>query len=359
VSIVAPSIASSPFGTTAAGDPVDLYTLSGCGSVEVSVMTYGAAIHQLWAPGRDGQRANVALGFPTLAGYLAHDGHYFGATVGRYANRISGGRFTLDSVVYELPRSDGDNSLHGGTHGFDKCLWRASVEPAGDDEARLALRYTSRAGEMGYPGTLDVEVVYTLAGCALRIDFRATTDAPTVVNLTNHTLWNMAGEGSGAVDGHLLTLNASAYTPVGPGLLPTGEVSAVDGTPLDFRVPAPIGGRLQDGFEQLELAHGYDHNFVLDRVVPDALELAALLEDPGSGRTLEVLTTEPGVQLYSGNSLDGTLVGTSGRPYQQRDGVALETQHFPDSPNRPEFPSTVLQPGEIFASTTVFRLGTR
>jgi aldose 1-epimerase len=353
-----PLIASRPFGTTPAGETVDLYTLTDPTGIEVSVMTYGATVQQLLAPDREGRSMNVALGFPTLDGYVANDGHYFGAVVGRYANRIANGRFSLDGVVYELPQNDGVNSLHGGPRGFDKHVWRpVAVSPACSDGARLALCHTSPNGEMGYPGTLSVEVVYTLTRGSLRIDYRATTDAPTIVNLTNHTCWNLAGEGAGPVDEHLLMLNACSYTPVDPGLVPTGQIAPVEGTPLDFRVPAPIGSRLRDGFPQLELARGYDHNFVLERTGAGALAPAARVEEPRSGRTLEVRTTQPGVQLYTGNFLDGSLYGTGGRAYRQGDCFALETQHYPDSPNQPGFPSTALRPGEVFASTTVFSLG--
>jgi aldose 1-epimerase len=329
-----------PFGETTAGEPVDVFTLTSRTGIEVSIITYGSAVQQLWVPDREGRRANVVLGFATLDGYLAHDGHYFGAIVGRFAIWIAGGRFTLDGVVHELLQNDHGNSLHGGPRGFDKHVWQVLAA----DEASLSLRYTSPDGEMGYSGTLVADVVYTLARNALRIDYRAITDAPTVVNLTNHTCWNLAGEGAGPVDEHLLTLNASAYTPVGAGLLPTGEIASVDGTPLDFRAAVAIGSR------------GYDQNFVLDRPDPGSLALAARVEEPRSGRSLEVHTTEPGLQLYTGTFLDGTMIGTAGHAYGRGECVALETQHFPDSPNQPAFPSTVLRPGAPFTSTTVFRL---
>jgi aldose 1-epimerase len=336
------SISSRPFGTTPDGETVDLFTLGGPGGVEASIMTYGAALQALLAPDRDGHRANVGLGFETLAGYVENSGHYFGATVGRYANRIAGARFALDGIAHEVDRNDGTNCLHGGARGFHTRVW--DVVEAADGMLRLA--YSSPHGEMGFPGNLDVRVEYRLEGTELRIDYEAATSAPTVVNLTNHTCWNLAGEGSGSVDGHVLTLNASAFTPVDVTLVPTGEICPVDGTPLDFRVPTPIGAR-RDGF---------DHNVVVDRR-DDSLVLAAHVLEPASGRTLEVLTTEPGLQLYTGTFLDGSLVGTSGRPYRRGDCIALETQHFPDSPNRPAFPSTVLRPGEAFGSTTVFRFG--
>ncbi|MGZ4335405.1 MAG: aldose epimerase family protein [Gaiellaceae bacterium] len=337
-----PPIRRRPFGKTPDGGTVDLFTLGGPGGVEASVMTYGAALQALLAPDRDGHCENVGLGFATLDGYVENTGHFFGATVGRYANRIAGARFALDGIVHEVDRNDGQSCLHGGARGFDTRVW--DVVEAADGMLRLA--YSSPDGEMGFPGKLDVRVEYRLEGTELRIDYEAATSAPTVVNLTNHTCWNLAGEGSGSVEGHVLTLNASAFTPVDANLVPNGEIRPVDGTPLDFRVPTPIGAR----------GCGFDHNVVVDRR-DDSLVLAARVLEPASGRTLDVLTTEPGLQLYTGTFLDGSLVGTSGRPYRRGDCIALETQHFPDSPNRPAFPSTVLRPGETFRSTTVFRFG--
>jgi aldose 1-epimerase len=329
------------FGKARTGEPVHLFTLNDATGVEVSIMTYGAAIQRLVAPDRDGGLANIALGFPTLAGYLVNTGHYFGATVGRYANRIAGGRFILDGVVHELSKNDGDSCLHGGAVGFDSKVWEVVDASAG----LLALTYASPDGEMGFPGVLHVRVEYRLEGGELRINYEATTSAPTVVNLTNHTCWNLAGEGSGSVDSHVLMLNASSLTPVGPQLIPTGELQPVAGTPFDFRAPIGIGAR----------GRGYDHNFVLDREGA-SLSLAARVAEPTSGRTLELLTTEPGTQLYTGTSLDGTYLGPGG-PYRRGYCLALETQHFPDSPNQPTFPSTVLRPGERFTSATVYRFG--
>ena len=336
------SIRRRPFGKTPDGERVDLFVLGDPGGVETSILTYGAALQALLAPDRDGHRGNVGLGFATLAEYVENTGHFFGATVGRYANRIAGARFALDGVVHEVDRNEGQNCLHGGARGFHTRVW--DVVEAADGMLRLA--YSSPDGEMGFPGDLDVRVEYHLEGTELRIDYEAATSAPTVVNLTNHTCWNLAGEGSGSVEDHVLTLNASAFTPVDANLIPTGEIRPVDGTPLDFRVPTPIGAR----------GHGYDHNVVVDRH-DESLVLAARVLEPASGRTLDVLTTEPGLQLYTGTALDGSLVGTSGRPYRRGNCIALETQHYPDSPNRPAFPSTVLRPGETFRSTTVFRFG--
>jgi aldose 1-epimerase len=320
---------------------MDLFTLSD-GGLEVEVLPYGATVRSVLAPGRYGTLANVALGFPTVDGYVENKGHYFGATVGRYANRIADARFELDGVVHELSRNDGDNCLHGGTRGFEAKAW--DVLDAAD--GFLVLGCTSPDGDMGFPGDVTVQVAFRLEGRELRIDYRATTSAPTVVNLTNHTCWNLAGEGSGSVDEHVLHLHASAFTPVDVQLIPTGEIAAVDGTPYDFREPVAVGAG----------GRGYDENFVLDgwdrSLIP-----AARVTDPGSGRTLDVLTTEPGVQVYTGTVLDGTLCGPSGRPYRRGDCIALETQHFPDSPNRPAFPSTTLRPDEVFESTTVYRFG--
>lgn len=316
------------------------FVLGSPDGIEVSILTYGATLQSLLAPGRDGERANVALGFATPDGYVENTGHFFGATIGRYANRIAGGRFTLDGVVYELDRNDDDNCLHGGARGFHTRTW--DVVESADDVLRLG--YSSPDGEMGFPGDLVVRVEYRVDGFELRIDYEAAASAATVVNLTNHTCWNLAGEGSGSVDEHVLKLHASAFTPTDANLIPTGEVLPVDGTPLDFRVPTPIGAR------------DYDNNVVIDRR-DDSLALGARLLEPASGRTLEVLTTEPALQLYTGTALDGSLAGPSGRPYRRGDCVALETQHFPDSPNHPAFPATVLRPGETFRSTTVFRFG--
>jgi len=339
------------------GTAVERYTLSHPDGIAASIITYGAALQELWAPDRAGTRANVLLGFSTLAGYVDHDGHYFGPIVGRYANRIAHAAFSLDGVAYALPANDGENSLHGGPEGFDRRVWTAEVQP-GTGVPALTLRRTSPAGEMGYPGKLDVEVTYTLENAgSLSIELRAMTDAPTVVNLTNHACWNLAGEGSGTILDHVLELAADRYTPVGPDLIPTGDIAPVAGTPLDFTEPTSIGAHIRDPFPQLAVAGGYDHNFVLrGGGGAGPLHRAARVRDPASGRTLDVHTTEPGIQLYSGNFLDGTLVGTSGRPYGPHAGFALETQHHPDSPNQPSFPSTVLRPGARFESRTVYRL---
>jgi aldose 1-epimerase len=349
-------IEKQPFGTLADGSVVDRYRLTGDGGIEAEIITFGGIVTALRVPDREGMVANVVLGFPRLEDYTA-PGRYFGAIIGRYANRIARGRFMLDGQEVRLPVNNGPNALHGGLDGFNHRLWR--VESA--DDGALVMAYRSEHGEEGYPGTLDVTVTYALtsddvtADKGLRIDYRAVTDRPTVINLTNHSFFNLAGEGSGSIEGHELMLNATAYTPVDETSIPTGEIAPVAGTPLDFTMPVRIGARIWDGHRQLVLARGYDHNFVIDWQEGDEPVLAARVVEPGSGRIMEVLTTEPGVQVYTGNYLDGTLVGTGGRAYRQGDGLCLETQHFPDSPNQPEFPSTRLNPGEVFRSTTIYR----
>jgi aldose 1-epimerase len=354
-----PGITKQPFGTVD-GQSVDLYTLTNARGMEVKIMTYGGIIQSIKVPDWSGQMANVALGFSTLDDYVTKNSPYFGAIIGRYANRIAKGMFTLDGVTYQLPVNNGPNSLHGGLKGFDKRVWQATEVHAGHTVG-LTLSRISPDGEEGYPGTLAVTVTYTLTNRnALRIHYRATTDKPTIINLTNHTYFNLAGEGSGDVYDQLLRINADHFTPVDATLIPTGAIDPVAGTPLDFTRPTAIGERIRDSFEQIVLAHGYDHNFVLNRPSPDdtSLLLAAGARDPKSGRTLRIYTTEPGIQFYAGNFLDGSLVGTSGKVYRQSDGFALETQHFPDSPNHPNFPSTVLRPGQEFTSTTIYKFST-
>jgi aldose 1-epimerase len=347
-------VTSEPFGT-ANGQPVERYTLSNAAGMRVRILTYGGIVQSIEIPDASGQTANVVLGFPTLEGYLTPN-PYFGAIVGRVANRIAQGRFTLDAVTYDLPVNDGPNSLHGGPQGFHKQVWVARGEQQGE-RARVILRHVSPDGDQGYPGTFAVIVAYTLGRTnELHLDYRATTDRPTVVNLTNHAYFNLAGEGASNVEDHVLTLHASSYTPIDATLVPTGEIAPVAGTPLDFMKPARIGDRIRNGFDQLRFARGYDLNYVIDRPGQDqSLVLAAQVMHPANGRVLEVHTTEPGVQFYSGNFLDGSLRGASGRTYRQTDGFTLETQHYPDSPNHPGFPSIALRPGEKYSSTTVFR----
>jgi aldose 1-epimerase len=359
-----PSIRKEAFGTTPDDRAVDLYTMTNSAGMVVKIMTYGGSIQKLLVPDGNGHATNVVLGFATLAEYVAFNspfpagGPYFGSIIGRYANRIAKGRFRLDGATYQLPITNSPNSLHGGIDGFDNKVWAATpIVPPSQNSVGLKLHYTSPAGEEGYPGTLSTDVTYTLTNeNALRIDYRATTDEPTIVNLTNHTYWNLAGEGTGTIDDHLLTLNASSYTPVDSTLIPTGEIASVAGTPLDFMKPTPIGARIRDAFSQLEIGRGYDHNWVLKRQNSTSLAVAARVSEPTSGRVLDIYTTEPGMQFYSGNFLDGSRSGTSGKAYRQGDGFALETQHFPDSPNHPHFPSTVLRPGRVFSSSTIFQL---
>jgi aldose 1-epimerase len=358
-----PRVEQDVFGTTPDGVTIDRYTLTNGHGVRVRILTYGGIIQTVEVPDRDGRIANVALGFSNLTGYLTDNSPYFGAIIGRYGNRIAAGRFTLDGVSYELAtNNNGVNHLHGGDLGFDKRVW-AAAEIHEDATAGLRLRYVSPSGEESYPGTLTITVDYRLTpDNTIRIDYRATTDAPTIVNLTNHSYFNLAGDGTGDINGHELTINASRYTPVDAALIPTGSVDPVAGTPMDFRRPTAIGERIRDGaFEQLVFGRGYDHNYVLDRRDPTLreLEFAARVTEERSGRVLTVHTTEPGIQFYSGNFLDSTLTGTSGKLYRAGDGFALETQHFPDSPNHPDFPSTVLRPGQTYHSATTYQLHLR
>jgi len=345
------SLIAEPFGALPDGSPVVRYTLSRAGGLTLRVLTYGGIVQSLEVPDARGRVANVVLGFASLPGYLEATDAFFGGLVGRYANRLAGGRFPLDDNNYAVDVNAAGNCLHGGRAGFDKRLW--SAEPLGDDELRLSL--TSADGDQGFPGRLDVEVTYCLLESGVRIDYQATTDAPTVVNLTNHSYFNLAGEGSGSVEEHTLVIDADEFTPIGRGLLPTGEVVDVAGTPLDLRRETAIGAHLRDPHPQLLAAKGYDHNYVLRGT---GLRRCARLADPASGRVVEVWTDQPGVQVYSGNSLDGSYVGTSGCAYRQGDGLALETQHFPDSPNHPAFPTTVLRPGQLFSSSTTWQFHT-
>jgi aldose 1-epimerase len=349
-----PWLAREPYGQMPDGTRIELFTLANPDGVVVRILTFGAIVASLEAPDRDGICRNVVLGHADLAGYVADTAH-FGATIGRYANRIAGGRFSLDGVPYQLECNNPPNALHGGLRGFDKVVWSAEASAG---TAAVTLRHRSVHGDQGYPGTLDVAMTYALSNDnVLSIDYAATTDRPTIVNLTNHSYFNLAGEGTSDVYGHELEIAADAFTPVDATLIPTGEMRAVSGTPFDFRAPLSIGARLRDADDQLQRGRGYDHNFVL-RGTAGTLRAAARLRDPSSGRVLEISTTEPGIQVYSGNFLNGSLVGPSRRCYRQGDGLCLETQHFPDSPNQPNFPSTVLRPGHVFRSTTVWRFCT-
>jgi aldose 1-epimerase len=344
-----------PFGKLPDGEAVELFTLSRPSGLKVAITSYGGYLVSLLAPDRTGRLTDVVLGYPDLAGYLG-DTVFLGSLIGRYANRIAQGRFTLGGRAYALATNDGPNHLHGGKAGFGRRLWRGAIV-SGPARDALELRLTSPDGEEGYPGTLDVTVVFSLtADQGLRIDYAATTDAETIVSLTCHACFNLAGEGSGDVLGHELQVEAEEFTPVDATLIPTGERRRVEGTPLDFRSPTAIGAHVGDADEQLKVGGGYDHYLIL-RGQAGALRPAARVVEPRSGRALEVLTTEPGLQLYSGNFLDGSIVGKSGRAYGRRGGLCLEAQRFPDSPNRPEFPSAVLRPGQAYRQTTVYRFG--
>jgi aldose 1-epimerase len=350
-------VTSQPFGVLEDGSEVDLYLLRRLGGIECAILTYGGIIQSLRVPARTGKLDNVVLGFSDLARYVAAPNLYLGAIVGRYANRIARGAFSLDGRSHQLSQNDGRNHLHGGHIGFDKKVWRARTRRT-DNDVGLVRWHSSLAGDEGYPGALEAEVVYTLAADdVIRIEYRAVATQPTIVSLTNHSLFNLAGEGNGTILTHQLEINAARYLSVDAELIPTGELSPVEGTPFDFRSPARIGSRIGVRDPQLVFAGGYDHNYVLNDG-GDALPVkAARLTDGASGRTLEVRTTEPGLQVYTGNRLDGSALGVSGRRYERFGGIALETQRFPDSPNHPRFPSAVLRPGETLSSITELRFG--
>lgn len=355
------AVAAKPFGRFDDGRAVTLYTLKGASGFEADIMDYGGTIVRLLVPDRDGKLGDVALGFENAADYPKKS-PYFGALIGRFGNRIAHGKFTLDGKTYTLATNNDPGgipcSLHGGTIGFDKVFWHAEPTQV-DGLPAVKLDYTSRDGEEAFPGELKVEVTYSLTrDNGLRIDYRATTTKSTPVNLTNHNYFNLKGEGDGTILDHVLTIHASHYTPVDRGLIPTGDIAPVADTPFDFTTPHPIGERVNEHNAQLEYGGGYDHNFVLD-AKPGQLAGAATVYEPTTGRVLDVLTTEPGLQFYCGNFLDGTLTGKAGKPYVHRGAFVLETQHFPDSINHPQFPNTVLQPGETYRSTTIYRFSTR
>ncbi len=345
------------FGRTTDGQNVELYTLTNRRGAEVKVMTYGATVVTLKVPDRDGKMGDVVLGFDRLEDYLK-DTHYFGAIVGRYGNRIAKGRFTLDGVEYKLAVNNGENHLHGGIKGFDKVVWQARPRQLRSGAA-VVLTYLSRDGEEGYPGNLSVQVTYTLTEQnELRIDYLATTDKATVLNLTHHSYFNLAGHGNGNILGHQMMINAARFTPTDAGSIPTGALRSVKDTPFDFTRATSIGARINEDDEQLTFGNGYDHNFVLNGRM-GALRLAARVSEPTSGRVMEVLTTEPGVQFYAGNYLDDSVTGKEGKGYTRRTGFCLETQHYPDAPNHPKFPSTVLRPGGRYRTTTVYKFSAR
>jgi len=349
-------IQTQPFGTQD-GRPITLYTLTNSHGLEVRTMNYGAIILSMRVPDRKGQLADIVLGHDKLEGYIPNP-PYIGALVGRYANRIANGTFTLDGKTYTLPKNDGPNTLHGGIkRTFDKVVWDGEALKGG--KAGVTFTYLSKDGEEGFPGNVKVKVTYTLNDeNELVIDYEATSDKATPINLSQHSYFNLAGEGTSDILNHEIMLNADRFTPVDNNLIPTGELRAVKGTPLDFTTSTKIGARIDDNYDQLVLGHGYDHNFVINRQ-GDGMALAARVYEPTSGRVLEVSTTQPGVQFYTGNFLDGTVTGKQGHVYKRRYAFCLETQHFPDSPNHPEFPSTILKPGETFQSKAVFKFSTR
>ena len=366
------TITSQFYGTTTDGIDVYEYTLTNTKGMEVKIITFGGIITSVKVPDRVHQIANVALGFNNLSDYETKNSPYFGAIIGRYGNRIANGVFTLNGVTYCLDANNGPNSLHGGGMGFDKQVWTVTKEIQDESKVGIELHYLSPAGDgwtgnfpnstcqpdyvKGYPGDLDTYVTYTLNNKnQIVINYMATTDAPTVVNLTNHSYWNLQGEGSGTIYDHLLLLNANSFTPVDATLIPTGEILPVEGTPLDFTKRKPVADGIRSDYQQIVYGRGFDHNWVLNPPKSHAsLSLAAALFEPDSGRLLKIWTDQPGIQFYSGNFLDGSLYGTSNRAYRQSDGLALETQHYPDSPNHPNFPSTVLNPGETYKTTTIF-----
>jgi len=351
------TIQKSVFGKTKDGQSVDLYTLTNDHGMVVTLTNWGATIVSIQVPDRSGKNADVALGYDTAAGYI-DDTAYLGVTVGRYGNRIAKGRFKLDGKEYRLAQNDGENHLHGGVAGFNKELWEAKeIKPA--EGVAVQMHYLSKDGEEGYPGNLDVSVTFSLNNKnEIKIDYQATTDKPTAVNLTNHSYFNLLGDAAGDILGHEMMINADRFTPVDSGLIPTGELRPVAGTAMDFKQPKAVGARINDKYEQLVLGKGYDHNWVINPAGA-APRLAARVSEPKTGRVLEVLTTEPGIQFYSGNFLNGTIKGKKGKVYEHRYGLCLETQHFPDSPNHPDFPSTTLKPGEKYQTTTIYRFSAK
>jgi len=346
------SVVTKPFGKTPDGQEVELYTLANTNGLKAKITNYGAILVSLEVPDRDGKLADTTLGYDTLEGYITRH-PYFGATVGRYANRIGAAKFKLNDIEYQLAANDGPNHLHGGIKGFDKVIWKAESVLADKDVAYVKLSYLSKDGEEGYPGNLKCTVTYTLTqDDELKINYEAETDKPTVINLTNHSYWNLAGQGSGDILGHELMLNADKYTVVNEGLIPTGENRDVKDTPMDFTKPMIIGSRIA------QVEGGYDHNYVLNSG-GGTLALCAKVSEPTSGRVMEIHTIEPGVQFYTGNFLDGSITGKSGKVYKKHYGFCLETQHFPDSPNKPDFPSVILNPGQKYTTVTIHKFYTK
>jgi aldose 1-epimerase len=349
------SISKQPFGTPPDGKSVDLYILRNAKGMEAAICNYGGTVVSLFVPDKNGKLGDVVLGYTNLDSYVKNS-PYFGCLIGRYGNRIAKGRFALDGKTYTLATNNDPNHLHGGIKGFDKVVWQGKSLATPDGPA-LELTYLSKDGEEGYPGNLSVKAVYTLTeDNALRVDFTATTDQATICNLTHHSYFNLAGKGD--ILGHEVTMPAGRFNPVDAALIPTGELKPVDGTPFDFRKPTAIGARINNDDEQLKFGKGYDHNWVYDKKI-GVLTLQARVYEPTSGRVMEVWSTEPGLQFYSGNFLDGTITGKGGWVYQFRNGFCMEPQHYPDSPNKPNFPSTVLRPGQIYQNTIIYKFSVK
>ena len=347
------SIPADNFNTEIDGKPVSLYSLKNSNGLLVQITNYGGKVVNLWTPDKNGNFGDIVLGFDNIKSYETTSEKYFGSLIGRYGNRIGNGTFTIGDETYQLAKNNGENALHGGIKGYNNVVWDAT-QP---DDQTLVLTYLSPDGEEGYPGNLNVKVQYQLTdNNELKIEYWATTDKATPVNLTHHSFFNLKGAGQGTVNDHIVQINADKYTPVDAGLIPTGELAPVEGTPMDFRTPTAIGARIDADFEQLKLGNGYDHNWVLNPAT-EGLTIAGKVVEPVSGRTMEVLTNEPGMQFYGGNFLDGTVSGKEGVPYVFRGAFCLETQHYPDSPNKPEFPSTILEPGDEYYSICVYKFG--
>ncbi|QIO08597.1 aldose epimerase family protein [Acinetobacter lanii] len=360
--VSAATVTAEPYGKTAAGQTVTEYTFKNNNGMTVKILDIAGAIREINVPDAKGQMANVVLGLPNAEAYATQNDPHFGAIVGRYANRIAKGQFTLNGKQYQLPLNNGENTLHGGPSTYAQDLWQSKIlkQKKGSDTASVEMTYLSPNGQNGFPGNVKTTVVYSLnEQNELTAEYKATTDQDTVVNLTNHSYFNLAGEGSGSVEKQQIQILASKYTPTDAGSIPTGELASVEGTPFDLRQMTPIGQQLRNNHPQMVMAHGYDHNWVLDNYDAKSKQpkLAVKALDPESGRTLEVHTTEPGVQFYTSNFLDGSVVGTSGKAYRQTEAFALEAEHFPDSPNQPSFPSTVLKKGQTFQATTVYKFG--
>ena len=350
-------IKKEDFGNMPDGTSVELYTLSNSKGMRVKIITYGGIVTSIEVPDAAGKAGDVVLGYDNLDDYVKNN-PYFGCIVGRYGNRIGAGKFTLDGVEYKLATNNGPNHLHGGLKGFDKVVWKAE-EFKNADGVGVKLTYTSKDMEEGYPGNLDILVTYTLTEKnELKIYYEATTDKATPVNMTNHSYFNLAGQGNGDILGHELMINADKCTPVDEGLIPTGELMPVKGTVMDFTKPIAVGARINSDYEQIKFGGGYDHNWVLNKK-GDELSLAAKVIEPTTGRIMEVYTTEPAIQFYAGNFLDGTITGKEGKVYKHRYAFCLETQHYPDSPNKPEFPSTILNPGDKYETTTIYKFSTK